>query len=118
MVMLMLYLLENEITTQEFFQDVIIEQQVRSKTKQQKLAIIKAEDFYKILQETGIRKKDTEHSNLTKFLQLSTNHAEMLLIKNIRRTLEQMAENEAFMDAIREDIMMDDEQQMDEADGQ
>jgi hypothetical protein len=32
------------------------------------------------------------------------------VLKSIKRTLEQMAENEEFMDAIREDIMLADEQ--------
>ena len=29
----------------------------------------------------------------------------MILLKNIRKTLEQMSENEAFMDAIQDDIL-------------
>ncbi len=56
------------------------------------------------MQENGIRKKATEHENLKSFLQLSAGFPNLLVLKSIRKTLEQMAENEEFMDAIREDI--------------
>lgn len=43
--------------------------------------------------------------NLTQFLQLSPSTPDLLVIKTIKKTLEQMAENEDFMEAIREDMM-------------
>jgi hypothetical protein len=49
MVMLMLFLLENNLTTAEFFQEVIYQQNVKSKAKQQTLDIIKSEDFFRVL---------------------------------------------------------------------
>ena len=67
---------------------------------------MKASDFFKVLQERGIRKKADEHANLREFLQLSAQHPDVIVLKSVRRTLEQMAENEEFMEAIREDIMM------------
>ena len=33
------------------------------------------------------------------------------MLKNIRKTLEQMSENEAFMDAIQEDVLSNEEQE-------
>jgi len=104
MVMLMLFMLENNMTTADFFQPAIYQQNVKSKDKQQTLDILKAEDFFKLLQQRGIRKKSTEHKNLSEFLRLSPAFPDLLVVKTIRRTLEQMAENEEFMDAIREDI--------------
>lgn len=59
-----------------------------------------------MLQARGIRSKDTEHENLREFLQLSPQFPDVIVLKSVRRTLEQMAENEEFMEAIREDIMM------------
>lgn len=115
MVMLMLHLLDQNMTTQEFFAEVTYQQSVQSKTKHQTLDILKAEDFFRVLCERGIRKKDTEHQNLKEFLQLSANHPHLLVLKSIKRTLEQMAENERFMDAIREDIMRGEEQAREEA---
>ena len=114
----MLFLLENNLTTAEFFKDVIYQQNVKSKTKQQTLDILKSEDFFRILQENGIRKKATEHENLKQFLALSAGFPNLLVVKSIRKTLEQMSENEEFMDAIREDIMAANQDQLDEGYGQ
>jgi len=77
---------------------------------------MKADDFFGLLHESGIRKKDASHDNLQDFLKLSPSFPDLIVLKSIKRTLEQMAENEEFMDAIREDIMLADEhalQQMD-----
>ena len=105
MVMLMLYLLNQDMTTQEFFQDVIFEQNVKTKTKHFTMIFLKSEDFFRVLKEKGIRGKDTEHENLRQFLQLNDENPKLLLLKNIKKTLEQMAENEPFMQAIQEDVM-------------
>ena len=115
MVMLMLHLLDAGLTTQEFFEEVTYQQSVQSKTKHQTLEIMKAEDFFRVLYERGIRNKDAEHQNLKEFLQLSTSHPHLLVLKSIKRTLEQMAENERFMEAIREDIMKGEEKAREEA---
>ena len=114
MVMLMLHLLDANMTTQEFFAEVTYEQSVQSKTKHQVLEILKVEDFFRVLHEKGIRKNNTIHPNLKDFLQLSANHPHLLVLKSVKRTLEQMAENEKFMDAIRDDIMRGEEQAMEE----
>ena len=68
MVMLMLFLLENNMTTAEFFTPVVYQQNIKYKSKTQTLDILKAEDFFRLLQERGIRKKDSEHQNLKEFL--------------------------------------------------
>ena len=115
MVMLMLHLLDQSMTTQEFFEDVTYQQSVQSKTKHQTLEIMKAEDFFRVLYERGIRNKNAEHQNLKEFLQLSANHPHLLVLKSIKRTLEQMAENERFMEAIREDILKGEEKAREEA---
>ena len=115
MVMLMLHLLDAGQTTQEFFEEVTYQQSVQSKTKHQTLDIMKAEDFFRVLYERGIRNKNAEHQNLKEFLQLSTSHPHLLVLKSIKRTLEQMAENERFMEAIREDIMKGEEKAREEA---
>ena len=53
-----------------------------------------------------MRSKDTVHENLREFLQLNADNPELLLLKNVRKTLEQMSENEAFMQAIQEEALM------------
>lgn len=71
---------------------------------------MKAEDFFRVLKERGIRKKDTPYQNLQEFLMLSSNFPDLLVLKNVRKTLEQMAENEEFMAAIQEDVLAGEEQ--------
>lgn len=109
MVMLMVHLLQADMTTQEFFEDVIFEQNVKTKTKQFTMTFLKTEDFFRVLQEKGIRSKTSQHDNLRKFLQLNADNSDLLLLKNVRKTLEQMSENEAFMAAIQEDVLMGEE---------
>ena len=103
------------MSTADFFADVIYQQNVKSKTKQQTLDIMNAQDFFRVLQEKGIRKRATDHANLKEFLQLSPSFPDLIVVKNIKRTLEQMAENEAFMEAIREDVMAGEEEAQQEA---
>lgn len=100
MVMLMVELLQTNKTTQEFFHEVAFEQNVKTKTKHFTMTFIKSEDFFRVLAEKGIRSKDKEHPNLREFLQLNAENPNLLLLKNIRKTLEQMSENEEFMAAI------------------
>ena len=64
------------------------------------MVFLKAEDFFRVLQEKEIHGKDAEHANLREFLQLNADNPSLLLLKNIKKTLEQMADNEAFMAAI------------------
>ena len=73
------------------------------------MTFLKSEDFFKVLQEKGIRSKANCHENLREFLQLNADNPDLLLLKNVRKTLEQMSENEAFMAAIQEDVMMGEE---------
>lgn len=68
MVMLMVNLLQLNMTAQEFFQDVVFEQNVKTKTKHFTMLFIKTEDFFRVLQEKGVRSKNKEHVNLREFL--------------------------------------------------
>ena len=56
------------MTTQEFFQDVIFEQNVKTKTRHFSMVFLKAEDFWQVLKDKGIRSKTSEHPNLREFL--------------------------------------------------
>ena len=110
MVMLMVHLLQAGLTTQDFFEEVCFEQSVKTKTKQFTMIFLKSEDFFRVLCEKGIRSKPKVHENLREFLQLNAENPDLLLLKNIRKTLEQMSENEAFMAAIQEDVMLGEEE--------
>ena len=69
------------------------------------MAFIKAEDFFNELYKRQIRSKNTIHENLREFFQLNDENPNLLLVKNIRKTLEMMSENEAFMAAIEDDVL-------------
>ena len=68
MVMLMVHLLQADLTTQDFFEEVTYDQNVKTKTKQFTMTFLKSEDFFRVLQEKGIRSKANEHENLREFL--------------------------------------------------
>lgn len=55
------------------------------------MLLIEAEDFFRVLRDRGIRKKNKEHPNLREFLQLNAENSNLLLLKNIRKTLELMS---------------------------
>ena len=111
MVMLMIHMVQADITTQEFFEDVIFEQDVKTKKRAFSMLFLKSEDFFRVLQEKGIRSKNKEHPNLREFLQLNEQNPTLILVKNIKSTLEQMSENEQFMAAIQEDMEYEDDGQ-------
>ena len=52
------------------------------------MLLLESKDFFRILMEKGIRSKDTDHANLREFLQLNPEHSNLLLVKNIKNTLE------------------------------
>lgn len=109
MIMLMVSLLQAEQTTKDFFQDVIFEQNVKTKKKQFSMQFIKTDDFWKVLQEQGIRSKSDEHVNLREFLQLNKENPGLILLKNVRKTLELLAEDEQIMDSIQNEIIAKEE---------
>ena len=59
--MLMLHLLDAEMTVAELFEEVTFAQDVQSKTKSQTLEIMKASDFFNVLYSRGIRESASEH---------------------------------------------------------
>ena len=111
MVMLMVNLLQLNMSVADFFEDVIFEQKVKTKTKEFSMAFIKAEDFFTELYKRQIRSKSTPHENLRQFFQLNDENPNLLLVKNIRKTLEMMSENEAFMAAIEDDVLAQQQEQ-------
>jgi len=91
------------------FEDVTFMQNINTsgKKKQTTIEIMKAADFYRILNDCQIRIGEDPHKNLQEFLQLSVTHPDLIMLKAIRKTLEAMQENEEFMHAIEDDLMAD-----------
>ena len=88
MVMLMVHLLNNKQTTEQFFQDVIFEQAVEMKDKEEIImTFMKSDDFFRVLKEQDIREKNKEHPNLREFLQLNEDNPNLLMVKKIQMAL-------------------------------
>lgn len=100
MAKLMLALMELNVSLYDFFDGVVYEQLVKTKTKQNSIEIMNAKDFFDYLNKRGVRKSNQEHENLSKFLQLDANYPNLLMIKKIAKTLDEMAKNEELMQGI------------------
>ena len=59
------YFVANDIDVDDFFKDLNSEHMVKTKTKQEKVEIMKAELFFKKLHTCGIIKKPDIHYNLS-----------------------------------------------------
>ena len=97
---LMLALMELNVSLYEFFDGAIYEQLVKTKTKQNTVEILNSKDFFELLQKRGVRKKNNEHENLSKFLSLDPNYPSLLMLKKIAKALDEMAKNEELMQGI------------------
>lgn len=96
----MLALMELNVSLYDFFEGAIYEQLVKTKTKQNVVEIINSKDFFDLLQRRGVRKKNNEHENLKKALQLDPNYSQLLMLKKIAKALDEMAKNEELMSGI------------------
>lgn len=54
----MIALMELNVSIYDFFEGLIYEQAVKTKTKQNKVEIMNVADFFSHLQKTGVRKSD------------------------------------------------------------
>ena len=97
---LMIALMELNVSLYDFFEGLIYEQAVKTKTKQNTVEIMNVAEFFAHLQKTGVRKSDKVHESLAKFLQLDPNYPNLLLLKKLARTLDEMAKNEELMAGI------------------
>jgi hypothetical protein len=55
-----------------------------------------------MLQKRGVRKKNTDHENLSKFLQLDPNYPNLVMLKKVAKALDEMAKNEELMAGLLE----------------
>ena len=90
MAMLMLYCSKNQLTINEVFEDVIFLQNIKGKKRQQTIEIMKASDFYRVLNDCQIRIGEEPHLNLQSFLQLSAGYPDLITLKAMKKTLESM----------------------------
>ena len=96
----MLALMELNVSLYDLFEGAIFEQQVKTKTKQKVLELIKSPDFFQILEARGIRETKKEHENLKQFLCLNAQYSYLLKIEKLAKTLDSLAQNEELMGQI------------------
>jgi hypothetical protein len=88
------YLIKAKVPLYELFRDVIFKQEIQVEGKQLRVDLIKSTDFFAVLQHIGINIEEKEHENLNAFLCLDPGHTDKLLVKKIKRAIEEFAMNE------------------------
>ena len=79
--LLMMKITEQDVTVQDFFIEDCFLQQVANKGKKFTMTLIKAEDFFRVIKDKGVRSNYLAHDNLQQFLQLSAKFPNLLKIK-------------------------------------
>lgn len=102
MIMLELMMCTNDaqVTIEKFFERITYEQEVKSSNKKQKMKIMKSEHFFEMLRQNQIWQLPGEHENLKKFLELNPKFPGLLVLRNVKKAIQQLQENEEFMAAI------------------
>lgn len=72
--------------------------------QRQTLLVIDTDDFFRILSQRGIRKKQTRIDKLAMLLQPSEAITEVVSLHKLEKTLQFMQANEEFMEALKQDI--------------
>lgn len=84
---------EHKTTADKLFASVIFSQTVKSKTKSEKIEIIKDVDFFKTLKALGLVKTEQPKKNLCKFLCIDENYLSQLMFKKLTKALKDFSES-------------------------
>ena len=103
---LITHLIKTDSNSVELFQEVIFDQTMKLDTEELfTVSLIEAPDFFRVLKEKGVCDEEIEdHENLREFLMLDADYPDFINLKNLRKALDQMAQNDAFMAVIMEDL--------------
>lgn len=78
---------ENGVSEQDIFGPIILQSTVKTKSKTEKVEIIRAQDFFAKLYELEIVIKDEVKVNLAKFLCIDETYMNSLMYKKIKRAV-------------------------------
>ena len=92
---------------QDIFTAVIFEQSFKLKTMKQTILVMETDDFFKTLQQRGIRKKQTNIEKLARMLQPSETIENFVALTRLEKTFKMMQANDEFMEALKQDIYDD-----------
>ena len=93
---LVAYMEENELTEQEIFGPLILQSTVKTKSKTEKVEILRAQDFFTTLYDLEIVIKDEVKVNLARFLCIDETYMNSLMFKKIRRAIQDFKTSEGL----------------------
>ena len=88
------YMVNSKIALYKVFGDTIYTQDIQIDTKKLKIDLINSEDFFNTLNGIGISMEEKEHENLKTFLCIDPEYPDKLVVKKLKRTVEEFATNE------------------------
>ncbi len=72
----------------DLFSDIVVEQTVRTKTRQEKVEIIRSEQFFIRLAQLGLKRTLNKHKNLSDFLCIDKSYENSLMLKKLKRAIQ------------------------------
>lgn len=88
------YLVKAKAPLYDLFGAAIYKQEVQIDSKQLQVDLVNSSDFFAVLRSIGINTEEKEHENLKAFLCLDTSVMDKLMVKKIKRAIEEFAVNE------------------------
>jgi hypothetical protein len=85
---LLMCLIQEETTADQFFEKIIFSQEVKKGDKKKKLKIMDSKKFFDILRMAEIWKFEHEHENLKENLKLDSRYPNYMLLRKVKETLE------------------------------
>ena len=87
------YMKENQVGVQDIFYDLVMQQQVKTKSRSEKVDLIKSVDFFQRLSDMELKKSSNQHENLMLFLCIDKSYKNNLMLKKLSRTLQEFTES-------------------------
>ena len=85
---LLMCLMQEDTTADQFFEKIIFSQEVKKGDKKKKLKIMESKKFFDILRQAEIWKFEHEHDNLKENLKLDSRYPNYILLRKVKETLE------------------------------
>jgi hypothetical protein len=82
-----MYLDQNEKTIEEFMKEIVMRSTVKTKSKVEKVEIVKAEEFFKLLFDAEVISQFKVNKNLCNFLCIDKSYPNTLMFKKIKRAI-------------------------------
>lgn len=92
------YMNNSKITFHDLFSDSIYRQEIQVDTEQLEIDLINSESFFNVLNSIGISMEKQEHENLKAFLCIDPEYPNKLVVKKLKRTVEEFSSNKELRD--------------------